>query len=82
MGTLSKDLRSKSVFELSADELAERLRHTADRAKRETFERNGYITYFDKTICPDTSHMVHEYRERKELVWVDNEGVAHFLKTL
>lgn len=82
MRTLSKDIRYKSVFELSAEELNERLRSTADAVKRETFERNGYLTYFDKDVCPDTDHMVHEYRDRKELVRIDSEGVAHLVKFL
>lgn len=82
MRTTAKDIRSKSVFELSAEELSERLKPTADAVKRETFARNGYLTYFDHAICPDTSYMVHEYRDKKELVQIDDKGKAHFIKTL
>ncbi|HEY9002085.1 MAG TPA: hypothetical protein VIM89_12080 [Mucilaginibacter sp.] len=82
MRTTVKDTRSKSVFELSADELADRLRPTADAVKRETFKRDGYLTYFDKVVCPDTSYMVHEYRDRKELVQIDDKGVSHLVKIL
>jgi len=82
MRTTAKDLRSKSVFELSAEELSERLRPTADAVKRDTFKRNGYITYFDKSVCPDTNYMVHEYRDRKELVLIDDNGKAHLVKIL
>jgi hypothetical protein len=82
MRSTLKDIRSKSVFELSAQELAERLRPTADAVKRETFNRNGYITYFDKAVCPSTNYMVHEYRDRKELVRIDDKGTAHLVKIL
>lgn len=82
MRTTTKDIRSKSVFELSAEELSERLKPTADAVKRETFARNGYLTYFDQAICPDTSYMVHEYRDKKELVQIDDKGKAHFIKIL
>lgn len=82
MGTLSKDIRSKSVFELSADELTERLRATAESVREDAFRRNSYITYYDRNVCPDTSYVVREYRDRKELVWVDGEGTGHFVKTL
>lgn len=82
MRSTVKDNRSKSVFELSAEELSERLRPTADAVKRETFKRNGYLTYFDKAVCPDTDYMVHEYRDRKELVRIDSKGTAHLVKIL
>lgn len=82
MGTLSKDIRSKSVFELSAEELTERLRATAESVRQDTFRRNGYIAYYDQKVCPDTSYVVREYRDRKELVRVDSEGIGHFVKIL
>lgn len=82
MRSTIKDVRSKSIFELSSQELADRLRPTADAVKRETFNRNGYLTYFDKAVCPDTSYMVHEYRDRKELVRIDDKGAAHLIKSL
>ncbi len=82
MRSTVKDLRSKSIFELSAQELAERLRPTADTVMRETFNRDGYLTYFDKVVCPDTSYMIHEYRDRKELVRIDDKGTAHLIKIL
>ena len=82
MRSTVKGIRSRSVFELSAQELAERLRPTADAVVRETFQRNGYLTYYDDTICPDTSYMVHEYRDRKELVQIDEQGKANFVKYL
>jgi glycine/serine hydroxymethyltransferase len=82
MRSTVKDVRSKSVFELSAQELADRLRPTADAVMSETFNRNGYLTYFDKVVCPDASYMVHEYQNRKELVRIDYKGTAHLIKIL
>jgi len=82
MRTTAKDIRSKSVFELSAEELAERLRPTAEAVKHEKWEQNGYLTYFDETVCPDDTHMVHEYRDRRELVQIDKDGTAHLVKLL
>lgn len=82
MRSTVKDVRSKSIFELSAQELADRLRPTADAVMRDTFDRNCYLTYFDKAVCPDTDYMVHEYRDRKELVRIDDKGTAHLIKIL
>jgi hypothetical protein len=82
MRSTVKDVRSKSIFELSAQELADRLRPTSDAVMIETFNRNGYLTYFDKVICPDPSYMVHEYRNRKELVQIDDKGTAQLIKIL
>ncbi|GGB29491.1 MULTISPECIES: hypothetical protein [Mucilaginibacter] len=49
---------------------------------RETFNRNSYLTYFDKAVCPDTGYMIHEYRDRKEQVQIDDKGTAHLIKIL
>ena len=78
----TKDLRSISIFELSDEELRERLRPTSERIKQEAFAKNSYLPYYDPLVCPTTAHSVHEYRDRKELIWVDNTGKEHFLKTL
>ncbi|MBS7565638.1 hypothetical protein KHS38_14600 [Mucilaginibacter sp. Bleaf8] len=76
------NLRSKSIFELSDEELRERLRPTAEQVTQEIWAKNGYITYYDPAICPDTLHMIHEYRDRKELVRIDPSGTVHLVKIL
>lgn len=82
MPVTEKDFRTKSIYELNAEELNERLRPTADAVKREMFTKVGYFTYYDREICPDTDHMINEYQDRKELVRIDEKGNAHFIKTL
>ncbi|HZY39377.1 MAG TPA: hypothetical protein VFE53_22130 [Mucilaginibacter sp.] len=77
----TKDLRSISIFELSDEELRERLRPTSERIKQEAFAKNSYLTYYDPLVCPTTAHAVHEYRDRKELVKLEN-GKAHLVKIL
>ena len=77
----TKDLRSISIFELSDEELRERLRPTSERIKQEAFAKNSYLTYYDKALCPDTTYAIHEYRDRKELVKLEN-GKAHLVKLL
>jgi hypothetical protein len=79
--TVSKSLR-KSVFEMSAEELYERIRPTAEKVTREAWGNNSYVTYFDELLCPSTDYMVHEYRDRKELVLVKENGEIQFSKIL
>lgn len=76
------DLRLKPILDLSDEELHERLRPTAESITREIWSKNGYITYYDAAICPDTQHMIHEYRDRKELVGIDPSGAVCLVKTL
>jgi hypothetical protein len=83
MRTTSEDnSRSKSIFQLSGEELSVRLSGTAIKVIRESWSKGNYITYFDATLCPDEKHMIHEYRDRKELVFIGQDGVSHFVKTL
>ena len=80
--TTTKDLRSVPIFELSDEELRERLRPAYEKIKQEAFAKNSYLTYYDPLICPTRAHAVHEYRDRKELMWMDDNGKEHFVKTL
>ena len=74
--------RSKLVFDLSGEELAERIRETADAVIIDAWSKGGYVTYYDENVCPDVKHMIHEYQYRKELVRIDQDGKAHFVKFL
>jgi hypothetical protein len=76
------DLRSMDVFELTDEQLRERLRPTYEAMKHEAFTEGLYITYSDPSVCPTTSHMVHEYVDRKELIWMDDNFQEHFVKIL
>ena len=79
---LPNDLHSKSVFDLSEEQLRERLKPEAEAVKRKKFAKGGYFTYFDPAFCPTSSHMVHEYKDRKELIWMDDNYKEHFIKIL
>ncbi|MEO8948538.1 MAG: hypothetical protein ABI308_09025 [Mucilaginibacter sp.] len=76
------DLRLKSIFELSDEELQERLRPAYEAMKQDAHSRGSYITYYDESVCPTTSHAVHEYSDRKELMWMDKNYQEHFIKIL
>ncbi|QEC77288.1 hypothetical protein [Mucilaginibacter ginsenosidivorax] len=76
------DLRSTPIFQLSDEELRERLRPTYERMKAEKFAKGGYLTYYDPTVCPNNTYAVHEYSDRKELVKLDENGKAQYVKTL
>lgn len=77
----TKDLRSLPTIDLTEEELRERLRSIAENVTQNTWAKNGYLTYYDKTLCPDTSYSVREYRDRKELVKLDN-GKSSLIKIL
>jgi hypothetical protein len=82
MSNSTIDVRLKSVFELSDEELQERLRPTFEAVQEKKFAKGGYITYYDPVLCPTNAYAVHEYRDRKDLMWMDGLGKAHFVKTL
>lgn len=78
----ANDLRSVPVFLLSDEELQERLKPAADAVIKSKWSKNGYITYYDEAVCPSTDYMVHEFRDRKQLVKLDKNGKAHLIKLL
>jgi hypothetical protein len=80
--TTAIDLRLKPIFELSDEELRERLRPTYEAMKRDKFAKGGYLTYYDPSVCPSNTHAVHEYSDRKELVKLDEDGNVLFVKKL
>ena len=80
--TSAIDLRLKPIFELSDEELRERLRPTYEAMKRDKFAKGGYLTYYDPSVCPSSTHAVHEYSDRKELVKLDQDGNVLFVKKL
>jgi hypothetical protein len=71
-----------SVFEMSANELMETIRPTAETLIRQAWDKGSYITYFDKALCPSDDIMIHEYRDRKELVRVLGLGKTELIKVL
>jgi len=77
--TETKDPR-KSVFDMSADELRERILPTAERVKKEAWDKGMYVTYSDAKLCPGPDLYIHEYRDRKELVRVSENGEVELIK--
>jgi len=80
--TTERDIRTLPIFELSDEELRERLQPAYEEMKQAAFARGSYITYFDPEVCPTTSHMVHEYTDRKELIRMDDNYQENFVKIL
>jgi hypothetical protein len=78
----ASDLRSTPIFELTDEQLRERLRPAYEAMKQSAFDKGSYITYFDPSVCPTSAYAVHEYRDRKELMWMDDNYQEHFVKTL
>lgn len=72
----------KSVFEMSTEELSERLRPTAEKLTQDAWDNNSYIVYFDEELCPADDIMVHEYRDHKELVRVIGVENIQVIKVL
>ena len=72
----------KPVYEMSPEELKELLRPIADDVLQKKWDNNGYITYYDKDLCPSPDVLVHEYRDHRELVRIDDNGKATFFKNL
>ena len=79
--TTTKNLRSLPIIDLTEEELRERLRPIAEEVTKRTWAKNGYLTYYDETLCPDNSYSIHEYRDRKELVKLEN-GQSRLVKLL
>ena len=80
--TTQRNIRELPIFELSDEELRERLQPAYEEMKAEKFAKGGYLTYYDRLVCPTNYYMVHEYIDRKELVKLDGNGKAHFVKIL
>lgn len=82
MRTASVKPSRKSVFEMSAEELRERIAPVAEQLKKNAWAKNSYITYFDEKLCSSTEFMIHEYSDRKELVRIKSNGETEFIKIL
>lgn len=78
----TRDLDDMAISELTDEQLQERLRPAYEAIKQKKFAEGGYLTYYDPAVCPNNQYMVHEYRDRKELVRLKDNGQAHFVKLL
>jgi hypothetical protein len=82
MRTKAYQPERKSIFEMSSEELTNRLSPTAERLTKEAWDNNSYIVYFDEKLCPADDIMIHEYRDRKELVRVLGVDNIQVIKVL
>jgi len=80
--TAKKDVSAVSIFELTQEEFRERLKPTAEAIRKETFAKGGYLTYFDRLVCPTSAHSIHEYSDRKQLMRMDDNFNSHFMGLL
>nr|WP_294790080.1 hypothetical protein [uncultured Mucilaginibacter sp.] len=67
---------------MSSEEFTDRLSPTAERLTKEAWDNNSYIVYFDEKLCPADDIMIHEYRDRKELVRVLGVDNIQVIKVL
>ena len=67
---------------MSANELTETIRPTAEAIIKQVWDKGSYITYFDNVLCPSNDMMIHEYLDRKELVRVLGVGKTELIKVL
>jgi hypothetical protein len=79
--TTTNDPRSLPAIGLTTEEHRKRLQHITDKVIEDTWAKNSYLTYFDETLCPDSSYAIHAYRDRKELFKLEN-GKAQLVKIL
>jgi hypothetical protein len=75
-------INTKSIFEMSAEELRERLKPMAETIKKRAWDRHSYISYYDEAVCPGTDFVIREYRDRKELVQLSDSGAEKLIRAL
>jgi hypothetical protein len=77
------DTNNKSKFDLSAQELEQKLSQKTDLVNKEALDQGLYISYRDHH-CVNPDQFVHEYKDgRKELIRINSQtGKEEFLKNL
>ena len=77
-----KTTPQKRIFDMSQEELKELLQPVAEEVLQKKWAKNGYITYHDEALCEGPDIMIHEYKDRLELVRIEENGNATLLKIL
>jgi len=72
----------KPVYEMNPEELKELLQPVTYDVLQKKWEKNGYITYFDENLCESSNIMVHEFKDHRELVRIDDNGKATLIKKI
>lgn len=75
-------METKSIFEMTGAELQQAVQPAAAIIRKRAWDKGGYISYFDETLCPDTDHVIREYQDRKELIRLNETGSAELIKIL
>jgi hypothetical protein len=79
---LEKPLQEKNIFEMTLAELRQRIKPTAEKLIQEAWDKNTFISYYDEALCPGDDTLIHEYKDRKELVRVNDEGNTELIRIL
>ncbi|WP_454802940.1 hypothetical protein [Mucilaginibacter phyllosphaerae] len=77
-----KTTLQKRIFDLSQAELKELLQPVAEEVLQKKWAKDGYITYHDDALCEGPDIMIHEYKDRLELVRIVENGKATLLNLL
>lgn len=75
-------MEAKSIFQMTNSELHQALLPAADVIRKRAWKKNGYISYYDEALCPGGDFLVREYSDKKELVRLNDKGVAEVIRTL
>lgn len=74
------DNRHKQLSELTEDEIQARSEKTMRAIEQKAWAMDSYISYDDDVLCPDCHHTIHEYKDRKELIFMDDDYKQHLVK--
>lgn len=80
--TLEKPLQRKTISEMTPEELREAIRPTAEQLIQDTWDKGTYFSYYDEALCPDEETVIHEYKDRKELMRFDEQGNTTLIRIL
>ena len=75
-------MEAKSIFQMTNSELHQALLPVAEAIRKRAWKKNGYISYYDEALCPDTDFLVREYSDKKELIRLNDKGEAEVVCTL
>ena len=73
---------TKSIFEMDDSELQQATKPAAEIIRKRAWDKGGYISYYDDSVCPGIDHVIREYRDHKELVRLNEAGDADVIKLL
>ncbi|MBS1527597.1 MAG: hypothetical protein JST19_18255 [Bacteroidetes bacterium] len=79
---LKEKFKDQSVFDLSANQLKEKLRPTVNKLRKEAWDKGSYISYVQTDPSIEAT-FVHQYKDgKKEYVDIDTEtGKTVLVKT-